>query len=218
MVRASTAQLPLLDIRNPASEIQHPLNYPTMKRLLLGAIAGALLCTPALAQQTPGNAGNNFGAQNGNQNGAVLELPPSVQSVVSIDAFNMIIIASDGELPGQTRYTPAIIKHVYSGGIARLFGGFSVPTAQFVSPGNLNGNGLGNNGQGNNGNQNGGFGGNQNGGFGGNQNGGFGGFGGGGFQNGGGFGGIGLRNGALTGNGFDTAGSNSLVNARVQAR
>ena len=182
---------------------------------------GALLCTPALAQQQRGGGGTNFGAQNGNQNGAVLELPEGVQDVVSIDALNIVIIASDGEQPGQTRYTPTRIQHVYSGGIARLFGGSSVPTAQFATPGAMNGNGNG--GFGNNnavaanggGNQNGGFGGNQNGfGSGGFQNNG-GGFGGGGFG-GGGFGGF--QTGALRGNGFDTQGRSAIVNARVRAR
>lgn len=177
-----------------------------MKTLLFGALAGALLCTPALAQQAPDNANNNFGAQGG----AVFQLPPSIQNVVSIDALNIVIIASDGEQPGQTRYTPTRIKHVYSGGIARLFGGFSVPTAQFATPGALNDGGNGNNNGGvaaNGGN-------NQSGGFGGAQNG----LGGGGLQNnGGGFGG-GFQNGVLGGSGFDTLTRNPIINARVRAR
>ena len=177
-----------------------------MKPLLFGAIAGALLCTPALAQpqsqQQRGGDNTNFGAQNG----AILQLPAGVQNVVSIDAHNMIIIASDGERDGETRYTPTRIKHVYSGGIARLFGGFSVPTAQFVTPGAFN--------DGNNNNQNGGVaasGGNNNSsGFGGeNQNNN-------GAQNGG-FGG-GFQNGALRGNGFDTLRRNDIIRALVRAR
>ena len=172
-----------------------------MKPLLFGAIAGALLCTPALAQQQNGN-NTNFGAQNG----AVLQLPAGVQNVVSIDALNTIIIASDGEQPGQTRYTPTRIQHVYSGGIARLFGGFSVPTAQFVTPGAFNNGG--------NGNQNGGVaavgGQNNNNGFGGVQNSN------GSFQTGG-FGG-GFQTGALSGNGFDTLRRNDIISALVRAR
>ena len=189
-----------------------------MKHLLFGALAGALLCTPALAQfgqgrggNVGGAGGNNFGAGGG----AVFQLPPSVQNVVSIDAQNMLIIASDGERPGETQYTPVLIKHVYSGGIARLFGGTAVPTAQFVSPGTMNGGGLGGNNNGFGGGQN-GFGGN-NGGFGGGQNGGFGG----GVQNGGGFGGGGFgggtfQNGILSGQGFNTQNTNIIVNARVR--
>ena len=116
-----------------------------MKHLLFGALAGALLCTPALAQFGQGRGGNVGGAnqnQFGAGGGAVFQLPPSVQNVVSIDALNTLIIASDGERPGETQYTPVLIKHVYSGGIARLFGGTAVPTAQFASPGLMNGGGL----------------------------------------------------------------------------
>ncbi len=178
-----------------------------MKPLLFGALAGALLCTPALAQPQRGGDNTNFGAQNG----AVFQLPQGVQNIVSIDALNTLIIASDGEQPGQTRYTPLRIKHVYSGGIARLFGGLVVPTAQFATPGAFD-NGANNN---QNGNNNGGVatvGGNNNAGF---QNGGFGG----GFQNNnGGFGGGGFQNGALRGNGFDTLRRNDILSARVRAR
>ena len=190
-----------------------------MKNLLLCALSGALLCTPAFAQQQRGgnNQNNAFGAQGG----AVFQLPPSVQNVVSIDALNMLIIASDGEREGETQYTPTIIQHVYSGGIARLFGGTVVPTAQFVSPGVMNGGGNQNNG--------GGFGGNnvQNGGgFGGGnvQNGGgFGGGFGGNVQNGGGFGGgfggnVAFGNTVLQGNGFNTQNGNFVANLRVSPR
>ena len=197
-----------------------------MKNLILCAIAGALLCTPAGAQPQRGNANgnNNFGAQNG----AIFQLPPSVQNVVSIDALNMIIVASDGEREGDTIYTPSIIQHVYSGGIARLFGGTAVPTAQFATPGLMNGN--------NGGNNNGGFGGQNNGvsngggfGNGGFNNGGFnnGGFGGqnngfGNNFNSGGFGGFNngatFQNGVLGGNGFNTQNAAIIANARLQTR
>ena len=176
-----------------------------MKNLLGCAITGALLCTPAFAQpqQQRGNGNNNFGAQNG----AVFQLPPSVRNVVSIDALNMIIIASDGEREGETVYTPTIIQHVYSGGIARLFGGTAVPTAQFVTPGLMNGGGNnGNNGVSSANNN--GFGGQNNGGntngFGNN-----GGFNNGGFGNNGGFNnGATFQNGFLNGNGFNTQNTN----------
>ena len=187
-----------------------------MKHFLIGAIAGAWLCAPALAQPQQNTPNNAFG-RNG---GAVFELPSSVQNVVSIDALNMIIIAQDGERDGETRYTPSIIQHVYSGGIARLFGGTSVPTAQFATPGLLGG-----------GNQNGGFGGNQSGAsnFGGN---GFGNnnFGGGSFNNngfggnnfgnnsfGGGFGNN-FGNAVLPGQGFNTHNQNVVANARLRSR
>lgn len=185
-----------------------------MKNLLFCALTGALLCTPALAQQPAqqrqGAGQNNAAGAGGN---AVFQLPPSVQNVVSIDALNMIIIASDGQRPGETQYTPSVIQHVYSGGIARLFGGTAVPTAQFATPGLMNGAQNGGNGGGNG---NGGFGGNQNGvsNFGGNNNGGGqNGFGGNGGFNGGGFG-----NAILPGNGFNTQNSNVIVNARMRTR
>lgn len=202
-----------------------------MKHFLTNAIAGALLCAPALAQPGQNNQNNAFGGNGG----AVFELPPSVQNVVSIDALNMIIIAQDGEREGETQYTTSIIKHVYSGGIARLFGGTSVPTAQFATPGLLNGGGNNGGFGGNNGGfggNNGGFGGN-NGGFGGNnQNGGGnfggngnnGGFGGNGFNNGGfGNGGFGnnfggFGNTILQGQGFNTQNQNVTANARVRSR
>lgn len=192
-----------------------------MKNLLLcaltGALTGALLCTPALAQQPAqqrqGAGQNNAAGAGGN---AVFQLPPSIQNVVSIDALNMIIIASDGQRPGETQYTPSIIQHVYSGGIARLFGGTAVPTAQFATPGLMNG--AQNGGNGNSGNSVGGFGGNQNGvsNFGGNNNGGGqNGFGG---NNNGGFGGGGFGSAILRGNGFNTQNGNVIVNARVRTR
>ena len=182
-----------------------------MKNLIFCAVAGALLGAPALAQPRNNANQNNFGAQNG----AIFQLPPSVQNVVSIDALNTIIIAQDGARDGETQYTPLRIQHVYSGGIARLFGGTSVPTAQFATPGLLNGGGNNNFNNGAvaaGGNQNGvrNFGGN---GFGNNQSGGFGGnnFGG-GFSNGG------FGNAVLQGNGFNAVNRSGIVNARVRAR
>ena len=131
------------------------------------------------------NAGNNRGGNNG---GAALPLPEGVESVVSIDAFNILLAQTNRD--GRRDLSPSIVRHIYSGGVAKLFGGGSIPTEQFVTPGALGG---GNGGSGiRGGGQNGGFGG-QNSGFGGNngfggvQNGGFQG---GGFQ-GGGFGGAG---------------------------
>ena len=179
-----------------------------MKTLIFCGLAGPLLASPAFAQPALNGANNNAFGRN---DGAIFQLPPRVNNVVSIDAFNMLILASEGERPGETQYTPTIIQHVYSGGIARLFGGTAVPTAQFVTPGQFGNNGNNNNNGGvaGVGGNNGGFGGNtNNGGFGGAQNG----FGG-GFQNNGGF-----QNGALNGQGFNTINRNTIVNARVRGR
>ena len=105
------------------------------KSLLLGGALCLLCAAPASAQnRAPQN--NQFNGQGqGQSNGAVFPLPPSVTNVVSIDAQNILIIESHTN--GRTQYTPMIVKHVYSGGIARLFGGSVVPTAQFASPGLL---------------------------------------------------------------------------------
>ena len=174
-----------------------------MKRFLLCGALCALSALPASAQNR---------ANNPNQNtGAVFQLPPSVENVVSIDAQNLLIYQS--KINDQTVYTPSIVRHVYSGGIARLFGGTTVPTALFATPGNFGGqNGNGQTGvtgaTGGNG-----FGGN---GFGGNSNGlgGGGNFGGNGFG-GGNFGGGGFNQGVFNG---PTLTNRGAINARVRPR
>lgn len=138
--------------------------------------------------QVNGNGGNNRGGaqgRGGRNGGATFPLPEGVESVVSIDALNQLLVLSNRD--GKRVLTPVIVRHIYSGGIAQLFGGSSIPTEIFVSPGVLGG---GQNGGGGGGFGGGGRGGGQNGGFGG------GGFGGGGFGGqtggfgGGGFGGV----------------------------
>ena len=157
-----------------------------MKRFLLCGALCALSVLPAHAQ-------GRVNAQN-QPNGAVFPLPPNVQNVVSIDAQNLLIYQS--QTNGQTVYTPSIVQHVYSGGIARLFGGTVIPTAQFATPGLFN-----------QANRNGQTGVNNGGGFtGGNNNGG---------NNGGGFGG----NGGFTNGVFDGPVFNrGAINARVRPR
>jgi hypothetical protein len=140
------------------------------KSLFLASATLFALSVSASAQQFGNNNQGNNNQGNFNQNnnrnnnrnqngGATLPLPEGVKSLVSIDAYNMLLAEVDND--GQTDYAPIIVRHVYSGGIARLFGGTSVPTDQFVSPGQLNGNnnggGFGNN---NNNNGNNPFGGN----------------------------------------------------------
>ncbi len=92
----------------------------------LAAIVLAI-SVPALAQTRP-NVGNRTSG------GGVLPLPKGVDRVVSIDAYNELL-AEGTDDTGRRIYTPIIINHVYSGGIAALFGGISIPTEQFVSPG-----------------------------------------------------------------------------------
>jgi hypothetical protein len=85
--------------------------------------------TVAANAQTRGNfpaRGNNV-AQ-----GGTLPLPEGVNRVVSIDAHNYIL-AEEGTGTQRT-YSAINIRHLYSGGIAKLFGGSSVSTDQFISP------------------------------------------------------------------------------------
>jgi hypothetical protein len=163
-----------------------------MKITVQLAVVGALLVGASAAHA---QIGSNRAGQRG---GATLPLPQGVQQVVSLDAYNTIIAQTQDD-DGNRHYTLIPIMHVYSGGIAALFGGVSIPTEVFVSPaggrsgnGNNGGFGGGNGFAGGNGNN--GFGGNGNNGFGGGGNNGFGG---GNGQNpgGGGFGGPGFGGG-----------------------
>lgn len=149
-------------------------------------VGAALLALGVGAQaQNRGNGRNNGGGNrnnggNGGNGGATFPLPEGVESLVSIDAYNILLAQTNRD--GKRDLSPIIIKHIYSGGVARLFGGTTIPTEQFVSPGAFGGgNGNGNGGGNGNGRNNGG-------GFGGQgaQNGGLGGFQG-GVQNGGAF-------------------------------
>jgi hypothetical protein len=64
----------------------------------------------------------------------VLNVSDGISKLVSIDAQNVLLVQlANGE------YQLLPVQHVYSGGIARLFGGATIPTEYFVSPA-LNGN------------------------------------------------------------------------------
>ena len=161
------------------------------KSLLLVGATLLALGTQAQAQNRANNRGGGNNANNNNNqnrggtNGGVLPLPEGLESVVSIDAFNILLVQINRD--GRRDLSPIIVRHIYSGGVARLFGGSSVPTEQFVTPGTFGGG----NGGGNGGARGGGF---QNGGQNGGQNTGFGGGGTqGGGQNGGGFGSFQMR-------------------------
>ena len=120
------------------------------------ALAAILLscATSAFAQR-----GNNFNGNNGNNNrngngnnrngnnrgGGTLPLPEGVDRLVSVDAYN-ILLAESKDDDNQSILTPIVVRHVYSGGMAALFGGTSIPTEQFVSPGSLSNGGVGGNG------------------------------------------------------------------------
>ena len=153
-----------------------------MKTTLL-LVGAALLSagTSAQAQFGQGNRGNNRGNGRNTQGngGGALPLPEGVERVVSIDAFNILLAQTNRN--GQRDLSPIIVRHIYSGGVARLFGGDTVPTELFVTPGAFGGANNGRNGGGNRG----GFGQTGIGGAGGGLGGGIGGFGGafGGAQN-----------------------------------
>lgn len=118
------------------------------------ALAALVLSlAPGAFAQGRGNFNGQNGQNGGNrggQNAGVLPLPKGINRLISIDAYN-ILLAETENSAGDRGYAPIIVRHVYSGGIAALFGGVSVPTAQFVSPGAQNGGGGGRNGGGRNG-------------------------------------------------------------------
>lgn len=67
-------------------------------------------------------------------NGA-LKLPSDVRRVISIDAHNILLAETvDPENAEESEYAALRVLHVYSGGIARLFGGTVIPTELLVSP------------------------------------------------------------------------------------
>lgn len=84
--------------------------------------ASLAVCGVAGAQTRPQPAG-----------GGVLPLPENINRVISIDAQNSLLVQSGTK--GTEEYNMVTVRHVYSGGIAALFGGTSIPTEQFVSPG-----------------------------------------------------------------------------------
>ena len=110
-----------------------------MKIIKLSALVLALSAT-AHAQQ--GNTQRN--------NNGLLALPPGISQLIAVDAHNSLLAETDGESGVPRQFFGITVRHVYAGGIARLFGGAVVPTAPFVSP-YFNGgnNGFNNNGAGN---------------------------------------------------------------------
>lgn len=92
--------------------------------------------------------------QNTSQSNGVLTPPAPITNVISIDAHNMLLIES-GEAGEPKEYSLAIPKHLYSGGIARLFGGTIIPTELLVIPESALRSGAGGNfGRNNSGNTN----------------------------------------------------------------
>jgi len=135
-------------------------------KVLWAAFSLSAISLPAHAQFGDGQTGRdqtrrqNRGGQPNDRgrggNGGVFELPEGVSRVISIDAQNVLLAEMEGE-DGQKEYVAIRPRHIYSGGLARLFGGDVIPTEEFVSPAFANGGGFGNNvgnGNGFNGNNN----------------------------------------------------------------
>lgn len=87
--------------------------------------------------------------QNGNgagNNGGLLPLPKGVTRVVGIDAQNVLLVELEPEVEGgPSEYRAIPVRHVYVGGIAKLFGGTTISTEEFVSPAFSKGGGFGQN-------------------------------------------------------------------------
>ncbi|HVF11244.1 MAG TPA: hypothetical protein VNA16_10595, partial [Abditibacteriaceae bacterium] len=65
----------------------------------------------------------------------VIKLPSDVRQVISIDAHNVLLAeTADPDEPTESEYAALVVRHVYSGGIARILGGTVIPTEIFVSP------------------------------------------------------------------------------------
>ena len=98
-----------------------------------------------------GRNNRNRGRNNGDE-GGVLPLPKGVARVIGIDAQNLLLVEMEPEVEGgPSEYRAIPVRHVYVGGVARLFGGTTISTEEFVSPAYSKGQGFGqnNNGPGN---------------------------------------------------------------------
>jgi hypothetical protein len=102
-----------------------------MKTLLFCGATLAAFALPTLAQ--PRAATGNSG---------IFSLPPSVNNVVALDAYNSLFVETEDEVNG-IRVTEMPVRRIYAGGVARLFGGIVVPTLPYISPGTFAGGGFG---------------------------------------------------------------------------
>jgi hypothetical protein len=93
-------------------------------------------CALAIAAALPATAQPATTAQSATGGNGVLQLPPGVEQLVSIDAHNILLAQlRDPDNPDRRSYAVIVPQHVYSGGLARLFGGTVIPTEQFLVPG-----------------------------------------------------------------------------------
>ena len=99
-----------------------------MKRFLpvASTLAFALICAGSARAQddTQDNAQPLAG---------VLQAPAGITGIVSIDAHNTLLVES--QAPGEPKqHSLFVVRHIYSGGLARLFGGSIIPTEALVIP------------------------------------------------------------------------------------
>lgn len=116
-------------------------------------VLGVAACSvaPVGAQQS------GPGQNNGQNNGGVIALPKGVRNVISIDAHNTLLAEVEDASGQNSEYVQIPVRHVYSGGIAKILGGTVVSTEQFVSPAFNKQGGFGNRGNGGNNGGNNGF-------------------------------------------------------------
>lgn len=62
--------------------------------------------------------------------------PPEISNIVSIDAHNVVLVESQNpDVPSEPKqYSLYVPRHIYSGAIARLFGGSIISTESMVIP------------------------------------------------------------------------------------
>ncbi|MDF2439630.1 MAG: hypothetical protein JWN98_614 [Abditibacteriota bacterium] len=120
---------------------------PALRAAQVMGLAACLL-TPVAAQQRgmSQNFGRNDVQNGGNNGGGVIALPKGVRNVISIDAHNTLLAEVEDATGESSEYVQMQVRHVYSGGIAKILGGTIVPTEQFVSPAFNKQGGFGNNG------------------------------------------------------------------------
>lgn len=72
----------------------------------------------------------------------VLRPPSGVTKIVSVDAHNVLIVETEDAPDAPKQYSLIIPRHIYSGSLARLFGGSVIPAEMMVSPGMAGRGGL----------------------------------------------------------------------------
>ena len=79
----------------------------------------------------------NAHAQNATEStSGALTPPPEISNIISIDAHNTILVESQNpDSPSEPKqYSLHVPRHIYSGAIARLFGGSIISTESMVIP------------------------------------------------------------------------------------